>query len=459
MMSIRTLSCIAATLAVAIASAPTRAATTAEEAKQLGATLTPWGAEVAASKDGAVPAYGKDTIKVPAGYDPKKPGFRPDPFADEKPLFTVTSANLAQHADKVTEGLKEVLRKYPTFKIDVYPSHRTAVYPQYVIDNTIKNATACKLVQGGNKLEGCYGGLPFPIVKSGAEAVWNKLTAFTAPAWASTFASVYVDASGSSVVQAVNETVQESPYYDPKRKGVVPDDEVYWRIRMDTTGPARRSGEKLLIVDNIDMVGIGRKAWQYIPGQRRVKLSPDLAYDTPTPQTGGTSNMDEQKVFLGAPDKYEWKLVGKKEMFLPYNNFRIDDPVKCPAKLLLAKNHPSPECIRWETHRVWVVEGTLKPGLRHVLPKRTLYIDEDAPQASMSEGYDSSGKIYRVNFTTFFPMYEAQALMADTSIVMDLQTGAWSAAGYAGDYGGWSVVEPKGAKFYTPDALAAAGVR
>jgi hypothetical protein len=450
---------VAAAMMVGIATAPAFAAVTAEEAKQLGTTLTPWGAEQAGNKDGTIPAYGKDVIKVPSGSDPKKPGLRLDPFANEKPLFTVTAANMAQYADKVTEGMKEVLRKYPTMRMDVYPSHRTAIYPQYVIDNTIKNATACKAVKGGNKLEGCFGGLPFPIPKSGAEAVWNKLTAYTAAAWQSTYEAVMVDASGSAVVQAINEAVQESPYYDPSRKGVVPDDEVYWRIRLDTVGPTRKAGEKLLIVDNVDMVGIGRKAWQYLPGQRRVKLSPDLAYDTPTPQTGGASIMDEQRVFLGAPDRYDWKLVGKKEMFIPYNNFRTDDPAKCPGKVLFTKNHPNPDCVRWETHRVWVVEGALKPGLRHIYPKRTLYIDEDAPQATMGEGYDSSGKMYRVNFAAFFPMYEAQGLMGDMAMIMDLQTGAWSTSGYAAEHGGWSVTEPKGAKFYTPDALAAAGLR
>jgi hypothetical protein len=457
MKSIRKISSITAAVAAvfALASAQAQAPASADEAKQLGTSLTPWGAEIAASKDGSVPAYGKDAIKVPAGYDPRKPGLRPDPFVEEKPLFTVTAANMEQYGDKVTDGLKEVLRKYPTFRMDVYPSHRTAVYPQYVIDNTIRNATSCKLASN-NKFEGCYGGLPFPIVKTGIDAVWNKLLAYTSPAWGATFAAMYVDTSGNAVLQAVNESQQDSPYYDPNRKGVAPSDEAYWRIRVDTVGPARRNGEKILIVDNVDM---SRKAWQYIPGQRRVKLSPDLAYDTPTPQTGGTSNMDEQKVFLGSPDRYDWKLLGKREIFLPYNNFRLDDPSKCSGKILFAKNHPNPDCVRWETHRLWVVEGTLKPGLRHVMPKRVLYIDEDAPQASIGDSYDRAGKIYHVAFVSFIPMYEAQGLNADTSIVLDLQTGAYSIAGYAGDYGGWYAAEPKGSRFFTPDALAAEGIR
>lgn len=435
------------------------AAVTAEEAKQLGTSLTPWGAERLGSKDGMVPAYGNDAIKVPSAYDPRKPGLRPDPFAKEKPLFTVTSANMAQYASSLTEGMKEVFRKYPAMRMDIYPSHRTAVYPKYVMENTIKNATACKAEQGGYKLVGCYGGLPFPIPKNGLEVVWNKLVSYTAHSWGGTASSVLVDASGGVIVQAVNQLVQESPYYDPQRAGPAADDEVYWRLRTDIVDPARRAGEKFLIIDYVDVVGMGRRAWQYLPGQRRVKVAPGLAYDTPSPQAGGSAVMDEMKVFVGAPDRYDWKLVGKKETFIPYNNFRLDDPAQCSGKVLFTKSFPNPDCMRWETHRTWVVEGTLKSGFRHIYSKRTLYIDEDAPGAVMSDSHDKTGAIYRVAMSSFIPMYESQGLMTDSTIVLDLLSGTWVALSMPGEYGGWSAIAPKGPMYYTPDAVMGSGLR
>jgi hypothetical protein len=455
MMTLRFLAS-AAFLAAICASA--QAAVTAEEAKQLGTTLTPWGAEMAGSKSGLVPAYGKDIIKVPANFDPK--GVRPDPYAKEKPLFTVTAANAAQHADKLTEGMKEVLAKYPTMRMDIYPSHRTVTYPKLVVDNTLKNATACKLEQGGNKLVGCYGGMPFPIPKTGIEVIWNKLTSYVAPAWSGTFVTALVTANGDALLQGINAATQDSPYYDPNVSGPLPSDTLFWRVRVDLAGPARRVGESLLILDSIDFAGVGRKAWQYLPGQRRVKLAPGLSYDTPSPQAGGSSTMDEIKVFAGAPDRYEWKLIGKKELFLPYNNFRLEDPALCTAKILFTKNHPNPDCVRWETHRVWVVEANLKAGARHIYPKRMMYFDEDVPAVGIADEYDAAGKIVRVSLTSYFPMYEAQGLATDNSLVLDLATGAWVALALSADYGG-THVDPvsKGNRFFTPDAMAGSGIR
>ena len=87
------------------------AAVSQEEAAKLdGPVLTPVGAEKAGSADGLVPAWtggitkGKDgwyyegKLRVPfSKFDPKKMGHRPDPFADDKILFTVNAQNMAQY--------------------------------------------------------------------------------------------------------------------------------------------------------------------------------------------------------------------------------------------------------------------------------------------------------------------------------------------------------------------------
>ena len=104
-------------MALAIASlvaAPALAAVSAEEAKQLGTTLTSTGAEKAGNKDGTIPEY-TGGIKAPAEF---KTGStkRPDPFASEKPRLVITGKDMGAQADKLTEGTKELLKRYPTVR-------------------------------------------------------------------------------------------------------------------------------------------------------------------------------------------------------------------------------------------------------------------------------------------------------------------------------------------------------
>ena len=435
------------------------AAVSAEEAKQVGTTLTPWGAEKAGNKDGTIPEW-TGQVKVPASYDPKKPGVRPDPFADEKPLYSITAQNMDKYADKLTEGTKALLKRYSTFRVDVFPSHRTATYPQYVIDNTIKNATACKAVDGGLKLEGCYGGVPFPIPKTGAEAMWDHNLSWRGFSQATTFQSWLIDSRGQLNLMGVNVTYQDYPWYDPDRPGVRPTNQMFWRFRMDTTAPPRKAGESLVLMDPVDTLGVGRRLWQYIPGQRRVKLAPDLAYDTPQPQGGGSQNMDDAQVFLGALDRFDWKLLGKKEIYIPYNAYKFSDGKVCPPKVKFIKSHPNPDCLRWELHRTWVVEGNVKPGFRHIYSKRHFYWDEDNGGSGIGDNFDASGAIYRVSMNAGFPYYEPSGgWNVITGWTTDLQTGVWAITGESAETGGWYSAPRKPDSFYTPEDMAGAGIR
>src|SRR5688572_11895483 len=107
---------------------PAWAAVTPEEAAKLGAELTPLGGEKAANADGTIPAW-TGGIKSPA--DAGVPGYKtgqhhPDPFANDKPLFTITNDNVAQYAGKLTEGHKKLLAQYKgTYKMIVYPTRRS----------------------------------------------------------------------------------------------------------------------------------------------------------------------------------------------------------------------------------------------------------------------------------------------------------------------------------------------
>lgn len=452
--------CLLAT-AIAMQAGSAFAAVTAEEAAQLGTTLLPWGAIKAGNADGSIPEW-KGPVKSPK-YDPATPGYRPDPFADEKPLFSIDQSNLEKYADKVPEGVKALIKKYPSYRLDIYPTHRTANNPDYFNANAIKNATACKTIDNGLKIEGCVGGTPFPIPKTGSEVMWNRLFKYDAFAMEAKAVTTYlVDPKGNVTTNGVYDFALTYPIFDPARTDLIGAKDYYEKIRLDYWGPARKAGEKLVIHDGVDMVDVGRRAWSYLPGQRRVKLSPDVAYDTPSPTGGTAATTDDSAVFYGALDRYDFKLVGKKEMYIPYNAYKARDHKVCSPETFNTVNHLNPDCMRWELHRVWVVEATVKEGKRHLYPRRTLYWDEDLPGVGIADNYDASGALYRVTHSIPITHYEEKGAghSTDQFVVYDLSNGYYTHQMDVRDGGGWVVTaKPRPDDYFSSQALAGAGVR
>ncbi|MBN3788513.1 DUF1329 domain-containing protein [Burkholderia sp. Ac-20353] len=437
------------------------AAVNAEDAKQLGSSaLTLFGAEKGASKDGTIPAYDGNGIKPAKDWDPNQPGRRPDPF-NEKPLFSINAQNWKNYADKLTEIQKEMFKKYPDYRMDVYPTHRTMVYPKYVLDNTLKNATSCKTVDDELRLDGCYAGVPFPLPKTGKEVMWNHLLFYGTPSIEQNIRTWHVPPSGSAFLSSASRGVEAFPIYDPKRTTPIESKDIYWRVRLDDYAPARSNGQKLMLIDAIDQVGIGRRAYQYLPGQRRVKLAPDLAYDTPQPTNGGVGTVDDAKLFLGAMDRFDFKLVGKAEKFVAYNTFGATDYKTCPEeKLTSTKHFPNPDCIRWELHRVWVVDSTVKPKFRHIYHRRTFYFDEDSYGAGVQEAYDASGKLYRGAYNTFYTYWEKDGGNDGSVVNIDLVTGDYVMQGTAAAPGaGFWPGKSKPDVYFSPEALAGEGIK
>jgi hypothetical protein len=418
--------------------APAFAAVTAEEAKQLGTTLTHFGAIKAGNADGSIPAYTGGLTKAPAGFKPDS-GFWVDPFKDEKPLLRIDSKNMAEHAALLSEGQKQLLSKHPTYHLNVYPSHRTAAYPQKILDATVRNATTCKTTKEGLAVDrSCRGGMPFPIPKTGYEVMWNQILRYQGDAMINTTASRswVVDSSGKAVMTAEQATVQDFVYYQTDVQDRDPD--MAWRTYSISKSPARRAGEMTGLIDYIDPVARARKAWSYTPGLRRVKLAPEFSYDTPVASMGGVTLFDELFVFSGIMDRFDFKLIGKKEMYIQYNGYK--NQYDCPtAEKALLPSHVNPECERWEKHRVWVVEATLKPGQRHSYSKRVYYFDEDMSGAANYDAFDQNGQLYRSLFQTTSPMYDKQIPFSAKNVVYDFNKGMYA---YVNDVmvGGWKVL-------------------
>ncbi len=429
-----------------------RAAISAEEAKQLGTTLTEIGAERAGNADGSIPAYEGGLRQPPAGFTPGS-GVRPDPFADEKPLFSIDTRNATTHAAKLTEGTKALLQRYPGFRIDVYPTHRSVAFPRFVLENTVRVATTARTTDDGLSFTGAHAAYPFPIPKTGNEAMWNHLLRFSAVCDRRRAFAYNVEASGAAILSSSARILESYPYWDTRN----PETNVYFRFRISYDAPARRAGEGMMLIDPYDYVRYGRRGWQYLPGQRRVRLAPDLAYDTPNPATSGAQTFDDALLFNGKMDRSDFALLGKREMYVPYNTYRA--VYGATAEQLLRRWFVSPDVLRWELHRVWVVEAKLKPGKRHVYSRRVFYLDEDSWAAILSDQYDGRGQLYRVGIALMAPSYEVPAPWPDPFLHYDLSSGAYAINGWPSAAGWYRHVECPGEGEWSADALAGAGIR
>ncbi|AMO24123.1 DUF1329 domain-containing protein [Ramlibacter solisilvae] len=429
-----------------------QAAVSAEEAKKLGAELTPFGAEKAGNKEGTIPAYTGGLTTPPANYDKSK-NVRPDPFANEKPLVSVSAKNMDRYADKLTEGTKALMKAYADFRIDVYTTQRTVAYPKFVLDNSVKNATRGKLSDDGLSLRGARGGIPFPIPKSGNEVMYNYLARWQGfSAVMPKYSAYNIDAAGKLVLSTQGVWTIESPYYDDS-KAEYPS--YLTRAKANYTGPARRAGESIMTQEFMD--GKGRRAYQYLPGQRRVRLAPDLAYDTPNTSTGGMSTIDDVNLYNGKMDRFDFQLVGKKEMLVPYNAYRFAYHDK--AEDVFKPKFINPDVVRWELHRVWVVDAKLKDGARHVYSRRTFYIDEDSWNVLASDQYDGRGQLWRPGFAYLTQLYDAAVPNNFASGHYDLIAGTY----YINQWPGASGIKVSEGlqqdSQWTPDSLAAQGIR
>ncbi|TBW48320.1 DUF1329 domain-containing protein [Marinobacter halodurans] len=406
--------------ALGISIGPAQAAVSADQANALKSTLTPMGAERAGNADGTIPAWTGGMTKVPAG--PKFGDIPADPFPGEKPLYRIDAKNAAKYAAKLSPGVQAMLKKYPDkFHLEVYPTHRTAAAPDWVYKNTFKNATNCKLGDKGLTLSGCYGGIPFPVPQNGSELIWNTLLRVEAESIEMGFVNMVGNDDGSRTLASAGKENWQYPYY--YHDGDAKDwSGRYVLLRFLTSDPPYKAGESLVTQDSIDPK-YPRMAWQYLVGQRRVRRAPTVGYDTPDFVASGANYFDEVQGFIGSPDRFTWKLIGKEEMYIPYNLNKFHSE---KAKDVFTPYVLNSDKMRWELHRVWVLEANVAPGKRHAVPKRRFYIDEDSWTVSLVDGYDAKGKLWRVTQVLPFVDPKIPAVVIKPIVVYNLQGSIYS---------------------------------
>jgi len=445
-------------LAVSIAlSGNVLAKTSPEQAAKLGKELTPMGAERAANKDGSIPEWTGGITKAPAGYSPGDHHI--DPFSADKVKYTVTASNMAEYKDLLTPGQVKLFETYPdTFKMNVYQTRRSASFPEHVYQAVKENATRSELIENGNGIKQAAIGVPFPIPENGLQAIWNHTLRYRGEQVQRQGGQAAPTASGSFTYIGFNETLM-LPY---GTKGASPAEleksNILFKFKQKVTEPARLAGTALLVHETMDQIKVPRQAWTYNTGQRRVRRAPNVAYDAPGTASDGLRTTDDFDMYNGAPNRYNWELKGKQELLIPYNDYRLhSDQVKYSD--ILKAGHINPDLVRYEKHRVWVVEATLKENTRHTYKKRVFFIDEDSWQVAVTDIYDNRDELYRVGVAHGLNYYEVPAQWSTLEVYHDIQSRRYLAIGLDNEAKMYDFSVELKDRDFTPSALRREGRR
>ena len=356
---------------------------TPEEAAKLGTTLTPIGAEKAGNAAGTIPAWD--------GGLPQKEMKRSDnPYAADKPLYTITAANYKQYAAQLAEGYKSLFQTFPDYKMIVYPTHRSASYPQWFYDATKKNATGVELTDNGYGFCCAAQGYPFPIPKNGTELMWNHILRYNTKGYRGYINAAETQPDGSYVLERSYGEIT-FVYNNPKTTvDSLKNQNLYAMVK--TLAPPNKAGTADLLHVPVDRIAEQTGVWEFNPALGRVRRIGEVGYDNPL--FDGLMTHDQLDMFNGPFDRYTVKLIGKKEMLVPYNDYVLYSD-KLKYRDIIRGGHINQDLARYELHRVWVMEADLKPGFSHIYKKRVFYLDEDSWLVLAQDIYDNRDQFWR----------------------------------------------------------------
>jgi hypothetical protein len=444
-------------LSLAISASVVQAKISPAESEQLGKTLTPLGAEKSANADSSIPAWNGGLNKPIAGY--QAGDHHPDPFSEDKVLFTIDSNNYQQYAQFLSVGQQALFKTYPdSFKMPIYQSRRTAAYPEYVYQATLANATRAELIEDGNGIKGAAIGIPFPIPKTGLEAIWNHALRYRGEAASRNGGQAMPTASGGYTFIGFDEKILFKYSMPDSTPEGLAQTNILFKFSQQVTSPARLKGTALLVHETMDQIKTPRNAWTYNTGQRRVRKAPNVAYDAPGTAADGLRTTDDFDLFNGSPNRYTWTLKGKQELYIPYNSYKLHAK-GIPYDDILHPGHINPELTRFEKHRVWVVEANLKPDTNHIYKKRTFYIDEDSWQVHVVDAYDTRDQLYRVHMSYGLNYYEVPVHWSTLDVYHDLNSRRYLALGLDNNEDMYNFKADINDKDFTTQALRRAGKR
>lgn len=378
--------------------------------------LTPLGAERAGSTDGRIPAWTGGIIRPPANYSPGM--HHPDPYAADQPQLVIDAGNLDEHRASLPAGLQQMLKTHPDYSIRVFPTRRSASAPQRIYEATGKNASRAKLISRGNGVQGVTAGIPFPQPESGLEVIWNHIMRYRGDHIRTWTQHAAVLSNGRYTLLKRERDILFRYGQPGLEEADLNNTLLYYKYRV--VAPSSLAGTSLLVQETIDQILAVRKAWRYDRGERRVRRLPSLAYDALQPDTGGMATADVVDAYNGAPDRYEWTLVGKQPMIVPYNSYQVHQQ-GIPYDKILQPAFVNPELLRYELHRVWIVEADLRKGYNHPYQKRRFYIDEDSWQILAVDLYNKNGELIGLQESHPINYYEVPAFFSTLETIYDFK--------------------------------------
>lgn len=436
-------------LAAWLASPAMATISAADAAKLGGAEFTETGAIRAGNADGTIPPHsGKRPV---AAKPPASAGKWPfgDPYAADKPLYSIDAKNMAQHASKLSPGTQELMRKFPTFRIDVYPTRRDTAFPDDVLANTPKCAQTAQLHGGGDGISGVRRCVPFPFAKTGYEVLWNaRLRAGAAPAQNVDFKSWLIDSNGrhtsnghSSIITSADTDRLTGPLVFASR------------LINTTLTPASEAGSQVMRLTPLRSDITEPTAFSYTPAFRRTRLAPETKYDTVATSQGGLILFDEINLLDGKLDRFDYSSIKLREMIVPFNTVKSQF---LPAQEVDMQNHPNPDHMRWELRRVYEVSGNLKPGQRHVNKRKVYFVEQDSWNIVGYDSYDQADRIFKTGMTQPFYRSDVGVVNAQSIVMWDLTKNVWGWVLHYHDGFIRSIPVPSESS-WSPDALAGRG--
>lgn len=427
----RQLSITLTTLALFIFNPLAHAKVSQAEADKLGSTLTPFGSIKEGNKLKTIPAWTGGIKEIPVDY--KGPGkHHANPYSDENAKTIISKSNYLSHEDALAPGQVKMFETYPdSFQMHVYPTHRSHALPEWIIENTKNNALSSDLSLGGVGVKDAYGGVAFPILHGTSsdkalQAMWNHMTRWRGIYVTRMFSEIAVKHNGDySVITKKQEAYFN--FHNPKGSFEKLDNVLFYFLNF-TESPPRLAGGAFLVHETLDQTKEQRSAWDYSASQRRVFRAPNVAYDSPIASSDNTRVADDSDMFNGAPDKYEWAYKGLKEYYIPYNNYKLSES-DVKYEDIATPGHLNPDYIRWERHRVHVVEAKLKDGETHIYNKRVFYIDEDSWSIVLADQYDKGDVLWHVNMSMTQNFYELPGVFQAANSFHDLKAKSYSVNG------------------------------
>lgn len=418
-------------LALLLSVSPSRAAVSNQQAERLNQYLTPFGAIRSGNASGTIPPWTGGDSELPAGYQGSG-HHHIDPYPDDRAQYRVDADNLERYRAIVGEGVAAMIRAYPaTFRLEVYPSRRPHTAPDSVVRNTRRNAESARLVSGGNGIDGAYGGIPFPVLSGSnsdraIQAMWNHMTRWRGFFMTRTASDVAVTGNGRHTPVTLRQELAFN-FYNPTADAESLDNILSYYLST-VTEPRQFAGGGILVHDPLNQVIESRKAWGFNAGQRTVRRAPSLAYDAPIATAANLRTVDDTGMFNGALDRYNWHYLGLEEKLIPYNNYRIGAAGQSRDDIL-EDHHLNAGLLRWELHRVHVVEATLREGARHIYRKRRFYLDEDSWNIAMVDQYDNDGRLWRVSLALLKNFYDLPGVWSDVEVFHDLKEQGYNVQG------------------------------